>query len=371
MTLQETIRSLIHDEGIQPGAMIPSERELSKCCGASRSSIRKAILSLVHEGVLVRIPGKGTFVAENSGSLSSLSEYTGNVGFVVLLSSLDRTRPDLRAHTTENGRVSWMPFYSEVFEGASQELQRNDRHLLFFVGYQDEPSERSKFREFLKKVDAVIVCELAVAHFAQIIETLSVSAVFLNPSVTLRSGGADVVLMDNFGGAYQAVHYLIGLGHRHIGLINHPTERNRSARERFQGYRAALRRAGVTFEGELVEYGDWSMESGYSALERFLKRGTQMTALFVTNDEMAIGAMRAARDHGLRVPGDLSIVGFDDSPLSSNAFVPLTTVRVYKREMGRYAIQRVLHRLREPHLVPVQTIFPTHLVERGSCCRIS
>ncbi|MCX7668188.1 MAG: GntR family transcriptional regulator, partial [Atribacterota bacterium] len=195
VTLQDTIRSLVHNEGIRPGEMIPSERELSKCCGASRSSVRKAILSLVQEGVLVRIPGKGTFVAENSGSASPFPGRTGNIGFVVLLSSLDRTRPDIQAHAAENGRVSWMPFYSEVFEGASQELQRNDLHLLFFVGYQDDPSERSKFRDFLKKVDGAIVCELAVTHFAQIIEAASISAVFLNPSVALRSEEADVVLM--------------------------------------------------------------------------------------------------------------------------------------------------------------------------------
>ncbi|MCX7667952.1 MAG: substrate-binding domain-containing protein, partial [Atribacterota bacterium] len=159
-------------------------------------------------------------------------------------------------------------------------------------------------------------------------------------------------------------------GHRRIGLINHPTERNRSARERFQGYRAALRRAGIAYSEEFIEYGDWSMESGYVALERLLKRGVQVTALFATNDEMAIGAMRAAKDRGLRVPEDLSIVGFDDSPLSSHSFVPLTTVRVYKREMGKYAIQRILHRFREPQFVPVQTVFPTHLVERSSCCRV-
>lgn len=371
VTLQDTIRSLIHDEGIQPGEMIPSERELSQRCGASRSSIRKAILSLVHEGILLRIPGKGTFVAENSGAVSPFVGRTGNIGFVVLLSSLDRTRPDIQAHATENGRAFWMPFYSEVFEGASQELQRNDLHLLFFVGYQDDPSERSRFRDFLKKVDGVITCELAVVPFAQVIEASSVSAVFLNPSLALRPEMADVVLIDNFSGAYQAVHYLIGLGHKHIGLINHPTVQNRSARERFQGYRAALRRAGVRYDEGIVEYGDWSMESGYTALERLLKRGARITALFATNDEMAIGAMRAARDHGLQVPEDLSIVGFDDSPLSSNTFVPLTTVRVYKREMGRYAIQRMLQRFREPQLVPVQTIFPTRLVERRSCHKIS
>jgi DNA-binding LacI/PurR family transcriptional regulator len=95
-----------------------------------------------------------------------------------------------------------------------------------------------------------------------------------------------------------------------------------------------------------------------------------MTAVFATNDEMAIGAMKAAREQGLRIPEDLSIVGFDDAPISSNAFVSLTTVRVYKREMGRYATQRILYRIKEPQLVPVQTIFPTELVERNSCRQI-
>lgn len=371
VALQEAIMSLIATRGIQPGEKIPSERELSKECQASRSSIRKAILALVHKGILVRAPGKGTFVAAKHSTFEVFSPRTGNIGFVVFLSSLDRTRPDIRAYVAENGRVSWMPFYSEVFEGAHEELQRNDVHLLFFAGYQDTPAEKAKFGDFLRKVDGLIVCELASSSFAELLEMSPVPVVLVNPSVLPRSLKADTLFIDNFGGAYQAVSYLIKLGHRAIGLINHPTERNRSAQERFQGYKAALRRAGIAYDERLVEYGDWSMESGHAAMERLLKRGARVTAVFATNDDMALGAMEAAKEYGLRIPEDLSIVGFDDAPISANAFVSLTTVRVYKREMGRFAMQRVLHRIQEPHLVPVRVIFPTELVERNSCARVS
>jgi len=370
VALRETIKAIIRDENIKPGEMIPSERELSERCQASRSSIRRAILGLIREGILVRIPGKGTFVVETESSCTTPLHCTGNIGFVVFLSTLDRSRSDIQAHVTENGKVSWIPFYSEVFEGASHELQRNDFHLLFFAVYQDTPAEKSKFQEFLKKVDGLIVCELASSAFAQPLEVSSVPVVLVNPSILPRALRADVLLIDNFGGAYQAVSYLIRLGHRLIGLINHPIRQNRSARERFRGYRTALRRTGIDYDEKLVEYGDWSMESGYLAMERLMKRGMPITAIFATNDEMAIGAMKAARERGLRIPEDLSIVGFDDAPISSNAFVPLTTVRVYKREIGRYATQRILHRIKEPQLVPVQTIFPTELVVRNSCHQI-
>lgn len=370
VALQETIMSIIAAEGIQPGERIPSERELSERCQASRSSIRKAILALVHRGVLVRVPGKGTFVAEKRGVFEASSPRTGNIGFVVFLSSLDRARPDIRAHVAENGRVSWMPFYSEVFEGAHGELQRNDVHLLFFAGYQDTPAEKAKFGDFLRKVDGLIVCELAASSFAELLEVSPVPVVLVNPSLLPRAFRGDALFIDNFGGAYQAVSYLVKLGHRLIGFINHPTERNRSAQERFQGYKAALRRAGIAYDERLIEYGDWSTESGYAAMEKLLKRGVRVTAVFAANDDMAIGAMEAAKEHGLRVPDDLSIVGFDDAPFSANAFVSLTTVRVYKREMGRFAMERVLHRIQEPHLVPIRVIFPTELVERKSCARV-
>ncbi|MEN3184845.1 MAG: substrate-binding domain-containing protein, partial [Atribacterota bacterium] len=142
-------------------------------------------------------------------------------------------------------------------------------------------------------------------------------------------------------------------------------------RERFQGYKAALRRAGIAYDEALVEYGDWSMESGHAAMKRLLGRGVRVTAIFATNDDMALGAMEAAKEHGLRIPEDVSIVGFDDAPISANAFVSLTTVRVYKREMGRFAMQRVLRRIEEPHLVPIRVIFPTELVERSSCARVT
>lgn len=370
VALREAIKDIITAQGLEPGAKIPSERELSQRCQASRTSIRKAILSLIQEGILVRVPGKGTFVAERRSASADSPYRTGNIGFVVFLSSLDRARPDIRAHVTENGRVSWMPFYSEVFEGAHEELQRNDVHLLFFAGYQDTSAEKAKFRDILKKVDGVIVCELASPSFAELLETSPVPVVLVNPSVLPHVRRADVLLIDNFTGAYQAVSYLVKLGHRAIGLINHPLERNRSAQERFQGYKAALRRAGIPYNEALVEYGDWSMESGYAAMKRLLERGVRITAVFATNDEMAIGAMEAAKEQGLRIPEDLSVVGFDDAPISASAFVSLTTVKVYKREMGRFAIQRILHRIREPHFVPLQTLFPVDLVERSSCRKL-
>ncbi len=362
---------MIETQGIQPGEKIPSERELTMRCQASRSSVRKAIFSLIQEGILVRVPGKGTFVAEKRDTPGASAARTGNIGFVVFLSSLDRARSDIRTHVAENGRVSWMPFYSEVFEGANQELQKNDVHLLFFAVYQDTSTEKAKFKDFLKRVDGLIVCELASSSFAELLETSPIPVVLVNSSVSLPSLKADVLLIDNFHGAYQAVSYLTRLGHRAIGFINHPTQHNRSARERFQGYRAALRSAGIAYDEKLVEYGDWSMESGYAAMEGLLKRGRNVTAIFAANDEMAIGAMKAAKDHGLRIPEDLSVVGFDDASISSNAFAALTTVRVYKREMGRFAIQRVLHRIREPYFVPVQAIFPVLFVERNSCKRIA
>ncbi|MGQ9747766.1 MAG: GntR family transcriptional regulator [Candidatus Caldatribacteriaceae bacterium] len=366
VVLQEHIERLIRDAGLNPGDPIPPERELCQKFQVSRSSLRKAIVHLVRQGKLTRVPGKGTFVAEAQIAVSHFP--TGNVGFVVLFTALDRERSGLPGQSYENNqeKIPWIPFYFEVFQGVSEGVAENGLHLLFFTGYQDNPADLSRFKDFLEKVDGVIIGELNDKSLFPLLTRPNFPVVLLNPSVAFHPGKFDFFTIDNLAGAYQAVHHLTALGHREIGCINHPVHSNYPAQERLQGYKLALRKARIPYEEKKVQWGNWSMESGYEAMWKLLKENPTLTAVFVANDEMALGAMKAAQDRGLSIPEKMSVVGFDDSPLCSNAFVPLTTVKVYKKEMGRHAVYRIVQQLKSCNSLGLRVIFPANLVIRGS-----
>jgi DNA-binding LacI/PurR family transcriptional regulator len=111
----------------------------------------------------------------------------------------------------------------------------------------------------------------------------------------------------------------------------------------------------------------WSAESGYAAVHEFLGRRSDITALFCSNDLLAIGALSAAAKRGLRVPEDIGIVGFDDTELARNSSPPLTTMRIYSREMARSAVKRLLERIEGGALPPVKVEYPIDLIIRESC----
>jgi LacI family transcriptional regulator len=139
----------------------------------------------------------------------------------------------------------------------------------------------------------------------------------------------------------QAVNYLIGLGHRRIGLVTGP-QGFRSAFERRSGFAEALAAAGLAFDTQIIAEGTYRFESGLAAGRQLLACDAPPTAIFASNDEMAAGVLHAARERGLDVPADLSIVGFDDTAIAAHLWPPLTTVRWPIQDMGKAAAIKLL-----------------------------
>lgn len=184
-------------------------------------------------------------------------------------------------------------------------------------------------------------------------------------SVSLDEAGGMVVTHDSRGAA-RAARHLAELGHRRIAFISGP-DSFRSSHERGQGFRNGLAEHGLDLAPDLVRQGAYTFESGVAAAHSLLALPDRPTAIFAGNDEMAIGVMKAARDRGLDVPGDLSIVGFDDLPMASRVWPNLTTVRLPIRDMGRMAAEKLTARLRglDPAGLDQPTVDP-QLVERES-----
>jgi LacI family transcriptional regulator len=175
----------------------------------------------------------------------------------------------------------------------------------------------------------------------------------------------DMVQTNHHQGGRLATEHLIALGHRRIGCIPAGSDLSPGA-ERLAGYRDALAAHGLAEDAALVVPGDFQFASGYRAMGQLLALAERPTAVFAGNDLMAVGAIRAATAAGLRVPEDLSIVGFDDISLASYTNPPLTTIHQPKREIGRLAMEMLLARMNDPDAPPRSVRLETELVVRQS-----
>jgi LacI family repressor for deo operon, udp, cdd, tsx, nupC, and nupG len=171
------------------------------------------------------------------------------------------------------------------------------------------------------------------------------------------------IRVDNYAAAKSAVDYLLDIGHKRIACITGPMD-NPICVARKKGYRQSLEGAAIKFDDSAIDSGDFSFHSGYSAFHRLYSQ-YKMTALFCFNDMMALGAMRAAFEVGLKVPEQLSIVGFDDLPFAEYTTPQLTTIRQPQQQIGETAMQTLLHLLLGEKAAQ-DTIIPTQLLVRSS-----
>lgn len=180
------------------------------------------------------------------------------------------------------------------------------------------------------------------------------------PVVTFdrQYAATDAILLDSFQGAFDATNHLISLGHRSIACISGPDAGTRSY-ERVLGYRAALAAAGMTADPAMPSVGNWTFQSGQAAARAFLERASPPTAIFACNDTMAIGAMAALWEHGLTVPGDMSVVGYDNITLSAFSSPPLTTMSTPILALGQRLCQMLLERI-NGNLPPEPQVFWAH-----------
>jgi DNA-binding LacI/PurR family transcriptional regulator len=225
--------------------------------------------------------------------------------------------------------------YASNMEGAESILRRHGYDLLF-ASYRDR-SFKSVVETLVarRRIDGLLVISPYV--------DLPVSALPADFPLVLMGGcpRADVnhlVYLDNRDGARQATEHLLALGHTQIAQLTGPQQED-CVLERDAGYREALAAAGIRRDALLTLEGDWSATSGYEA---FAAIPAEATGVVAQNDRMAVGLIRAARDGGLRVPGDLSVIGFDDMPLASYFDPPLTTMRQDTFAIGRACAEQLI-----------------------------
>ena len=220
-------------------------------------------------------------------------------------------------------------------------------------------------------VDGIIISptengDSNISYLRELKERRRIPVVFINRC--REDIGKDFVIVDNMLGAYEAVSYLIKLGHKNIAYLSGPT-RISTLQKRFTGYKKALEEHGLKYDERLImELPDVKMESGYQFMKELLEESHPFTALFTVNDVVAIGASKAIREAGLRIPEDVSVVGFDDIKLVSYLEVPLTTVNQQQHTMGSDAANILIDRIEKKITdEPQQIVLKPQLIIRKSC----
>ena len=229
------------------------------------------------------------------------------------------------------------PFFGTTFRGVTEALAGTGYVPLVLGGPPDLESEAKRVELLLShRVDGVIIVTCRMAD--ELLIRYSATAPIVVAGRDLRRGRLFSMKVDNVLGAGLATRHLLDLGHRRIALLVGPGD-HVDAVDRVKGYRRALREARVPIDPELIVPAGFFMEDGLAAVERLLDAGRKFTAIFAANDECAYGAHLGLYRRGIRVPQDVSLVGFDDLPASSYTTPPLTTVRQPLEEIGR----RVAH----------------------------
>jgi LacI family transcriptional regulator len=259
------------------------------------------------------------------------------------------------------------PVFPSIIKGVEGAAHARGYHLILCNtddSYEREASYLRVLREW--RVDGILIASSSTAD-ATIAELRREKVPFVLLNSASRGSGDDLaVVPDNRLGVAAAIDHLIELGHRRIGLIAAP-QTTLTGQERLLAARATLRRHHLAQEDALVAVADsFSEASGYRAARRLLLDGEPPTAIFGANDLIALGAIRLAREIGLVVPGDLSVVGFNDIPQSELFDPPLTTVHVPQEEMGVLAAALLIDQLEGRHIDRRRVVLETHLVVRGS-----
>ncbi|UUQ65659.1 LacI family transcriptional regulator [Pseudomonas fuscovaginae UPB0736] len=256
------------------------------------------------------------------------------------------------------------PYFAELARGIEDYCERNNYCVILCNSDDDPDKQRNYLRVLLeKRVDGLIVASTG-GDDSLASGLLAVRTPMVIVDREIAGVETDRVRIDHEEGAYLATRHLLELGHRAIAFIGGPLD-NSVAQLRLAGYRRALRQAKVKVSASSVLASDFTSTGGYRAAAQLLE-GERPTAIFASNDLLGIGALRAAAERDIRVPGELSVIGFDDIQMSRYVYPALTTVGQSILQLGETAAELLLRRLATPELALDQRIVIPSIVLRES-----
>jgi len=356
--IAEQIRAQISSSNLTAGDKLGTELELAARYKVSRSTIRQALIQLENEGLIERLHGRGTFVAEKTAS---------------------RSKGDYNIHVI-------VPYLTTSFTGR---IVMGAQEVLFQHGYTVSVSSTNGSTEaeaeYIKKLidqgsPGVIIHATESRYYNPMVFQLLQAGIPLVMTRHYRHMDVSYIEADNYQGGYAATEHLIKLGHKHIGLVTKPPGFLASLQDRIQGFRDAMGDYDLVIKREMmltdlkdfryVYREDRSKEHEQQVLndlKEFLLRSPHMTAVICLNDFIAADVARAARLVGRRVGDDLSIMGFDNIGISANLDPPISTVNCPTYEIGKEAAKSLLYLMENGAQHRIHKTLPMELVLRESC----
>ena len=347
-------RQRILDGSLAPGARLPTEFEIAQEHQISRGTVRQALHALVHEGLIERMQGRGTFVRQ-----------------------LPLPRSPAPAPPAAERRIGLVLHYMDgpldldILIGVEHAAKSRGYQVSFAYAEESlEQQSRDISRLHEDRVAGLIIFPVSDIAYDESIWRLQADGVpFVLVDRYFPDLDCDYVLADNVGGGYRATEHLIILGHTRIGFVysSKGSLLTTSVRDRWAGYRRALQEYGCPDDETLVYRQLPAPLASGDAYGDLLSRPDRPSAMFAVNDAVAVDLLRAAQRSGLRVPEDLALVGFDDLNYAAHLSPPLTTVAQPRMDLGLRAGNLLINRIEGQVGPPRHIELPTSLVVRESC----
>lgn len=267
--------------------------------------------------------------------------------------------------------TSTNPFFGEVVKGVERSCYHQGYNLILCNTEGDNQRMKASINTLLqKRVDGLLLMCSTLEG-----ERLDVFDRYPDIPIVVMDWGpilfaSDKIQDNSLQGGYMAAKHLIESGHKEIGCITGPLIRHQ-AQMRYEGYKRALAEAGIAINPDWIVESDFECEGGYQAFEKLYQRGKLPSALFVSNDMMAMGVIQAANQRGLRVPDDLSLIGYDDVHIAKFMTPALTTIHQPKYRLGKAAVDTLLYRLENPDTTAQVVQLEPTLVVRSSVCSLN
>lgn len=346
--LKEMLREQIEKGVFKPGSKIPTEFELTKKYNISRTTAIRSINDLVNDGFLYRIQGKGTFVA------NPMNRSRPNASIALVMSYINDA------------------FTGDIIRGIESTAKGNGKgYSLIFCNSGDELKKEEEYiQKLIDEVSGFIIFPTDSYSNYNIFQMLMHKKVpFILIDRYLKKIKTDYVVVDNFKGGYIATKHLIESGYKRIAHITALNPECRTSEEsRLKGYRKALSESGMEFDKELVEFfkpvGDPSKIDCRKPIKKLLQLKNRPTAIFCLHDLVAVAAIKALEEKGLKVPENIAIVGFDNIHIAE--VVGLTTVSQPRYELGKKAAKLLMEKIGGKRKSLCQVVLQPELIIRRS-----
>jgi LacI family transcriptional regulator len=332
----------------KPGDSVFAEEKLAIQYGVSPMTIRRALSELTYEGYITRIRKKGTFIKvptmmNTKKTIGILHQHVGLGIFPILLEAIENKAYqegyDLVLNNVGND-------FAKQNEIADILVSRKVNGVIFIPVENNDGYDKNIFA-----INKLVENNIHVIQVDRYVENTD----------------TDYIVTDNFQGAYKIVEHLIQNGHRKIGMIS--GEYSTTVNNRVEGYKKALSDNGITVDLNMIKIADLTIDkSEYTATKSLLEH--KPTAIFALNDLVALSVMKTLKQEQLKVPGDISLVGYDNLPVSELLDPPLTTVAQPIHEMGEKAVEILINRIKGVYRTKQKIVLESKLVIRDSVNRI-